>query len=84
MSDEVYDYLFDLRGAHNLWYIYTKNSAHIDKIRKALTHYQRTNQIKYDFEEVLDECGFEYFEDSLSSKKDNENNLFSLWNIEFE
>jgi hypothetical protein len=83
MSNEVYDYLFDLRGAHNLWYVYTRNSEHIDKIRNALIHCQQKHQTKYEFEEVMDECGFEYFEDPEFLKKGNENNLFSLWKIEF-
>ena len=41
MSKELYDYLFDLRGAHNLWYVYTKNLDHTGKIRDALTHNQK-------------------------------------------
>ena len=83
MSNEIYDYLFDLRGAHNLWYVYTKNSEYIDKVRKTLIHCQQKDQTKYDFEQVMDECGFKYFEDSQFSEKGNENELFSLWKIQF-
>jgi SAM-dependent methyltransferase len=83
MSNEIYDYLFDLRGAHNLWYVYTKNSDYIDKVRKTLIHCQQKDQTKYDFEQVMDECGFKYFEDSQFSEKGNENELFSLWKIQF-
>jgi len=83
MSNEIYDYLFDLRGAHNLWYVYTKNSEYIDKVSKALIHCQQKDQTKYDFEQVMDECGFKYFEDSQFSEKGNENKLFSLWKIQF-
>ena len=83
MSNEIYDYLFDLRGAHNLWYVYTKNSEYIDKVRKTLIHCQQKDQTKYDFEQVMDECGFKYFEDSQFSEKGNENRLFSLWKIQF-
>ena len=83
ISNEIYDYLFDLRGAHNLWYVYTKNSEYIDKVRKTLIHCQQKDQTKYDFEQVMDECGFKYFEDSQFSEKGNENRLFSLWKIQF-
>ncbi|HJY15945.1 MAG TPA: hypothetical protein VJ225_07915 [Nitrososphaeraceae archaeon] len=83
MSNEIYDYLFDLRGAHNLWYVYTKNLEYIDKIRNALIVCQQKDQTKYDFERVMDECGFEYFQSSQFPKKGNKNNLFSLWQIEF-
>ena len=83
MSNETYDYLFDLRGAHNLWYVYTKNLEYTDKIRDVLIRCQQKDQAKYDFEQVMDECGFVYFENSQFSKKINEGNLFSLWKIEF-
>ena len=85
MSNQVYDYLFDLRGAHNLWYIYTKNLEYVKTIKSALNHSTKKDQAKYDFEQVIDECGFEYSEKSLFSKENNNNNsLFSLWNIEFD
>jgi SAM-dependent methyltransferase len=83
MTNEIYDYLFDLRGAHNLWYVYIKNSDYIDKVRKTLIHCQQKDQTKYDFEQVMDECGFKYFEDSQFSEEGNENELFSLWKIKF-
>jgi SAM-dependent methyltransferase len=84
MSDEIYDYLFDLRGAHNLWYVYTKNLEYIDQITNALNHCQQQGITKYDFEGIMDECGFEYFENSQLSRKHSDNNLFSLWKIEYE
>jgi SAM-dependent methyltransferase len=84
MSNQVYDYLFNLRGAHNLWYIYTKNLEYVETIKNALNHSTKKDQAKYDFEQVIDECGFEYSEKSLFSKEINNNSLFSLWNIEFD
>jgi hypothetical protein len=54
-----------------------------DKIRDVLIRCQQKDQAKYDFEQVMDECGFVYFENSQFSKKINEGNLFSLWKIEF-
>ena len=84
MSKELYDYLFDLRGAHNLWYVYTKNLDHTGKIRDALTHNQKQDQTKYDFEQVMDECGYGYFENQqLSKNSEIKSNLVSLWRIEF-
>jgi SAM-dependent methyltransferase len=82
MSNEEHEHIFDLRGAHNLWYVYTKDSKYIDKFKNALIHCHQKLETKYDFEEVMDKCGFEYFENS-NSKKENKNNLFSLWKIEF-
>ena len=83
MTKEIYEYLFDLRGAHNLWYVYTKNLEYIDTIRDVLIHCQQKDQTKYAFEQVMDECGFACFEISQFSKKVNESNLYSLWKIEF-
>ena len=84
MSNQIYDYLFDLRGAHNLWYVYTKNSDYVNIIMNALNHSQYEDQSKYDFEQVMDECGFEYLENSQLLKKVDKSNFSSLWNIEFE
>ena len=83
MSNQIYENLFDLRGAHNLWYIYTKNLAYVDTIKNALIHSQQEDQSKYDFEGVVDECGFEHSENSQFSKKVDKSSLFSLWKIEF-
>src|ERR671918_572051 len=85
MSNQIYKNLFDLRGAHNLWYIYTKNLEYCNTIKNALIHSQQEDQTKYDFEEVIDECGFgfEHSENSQFSKKVDKSSLFSLWNIEF-
>jgi SAM-dependent methyltransferase len=83
MSNQIYENLFDLRGAHNLWYIYTKNLEYANTIKNALIHSQQEDQVKYDFEGVMDECGFEHSENSKFSKKIDKSSLFSLWNIEF-
>jgi SAM-dependent methyltransferase len=84
MSKELYNYLFALRGAHNLWYVYAKNLAHADKIREVLIHDQKKYQTKYDFEQVMDECGYRYFENQqLSKNSEIKSDLESLWKIEF-
>ena len=84
MSKELYNYLFALRGAHNLWYVYAKNLAHADKIREVLIHDQKKYQTKYDFEQVMDECGYRYIENQqLSKNSEIKSDLVSLWKIEF-
>ena len=83
MTKEIYEYLFDLRGAHNLWYVYTKNLEYIDTIKDVLIHCQQKDQAEYVFEQVMDECGFACFENSQFPKKVNESDLYSLWKIEF-
>jgi len=84
MSKELYNYLFALRGAHNLWYVYVKNLTHADKIREVLIHDQKKNQTKYDFEQVMDECGYRYIENQqLSKNSEIKSDLVSLWKIEF-
>lgn len=84
MSKELYNYLFDLRGAHNLWYVYANNLTYADKIREVLIHDQKKDQTKYDFEQVMDECGYRYFENQPPSKNSEiKSDLVSLWKIEF-
>jgi len=84
MSNQIYDCLFDLRGAHNLWYVYTKNSDYVNIIKNALIHSQNKDQSRYDFERVMDECGFENSKNSQLSKKVAKTNFSYLWNIKFE
>jgi len=84
MSNQIYDSLFDLRGAHNLWYVYTKKSGYDNIIKNTLIHSQHGDQSRYDFEQIMDQCGFEYSENSQLSKKVDNTNFSALWNIEFE
>src|SRR5919107_5047534 len=60
--------LIDLRGAHNLWYVYSK--PHLkEKIKGALkmcidqeSKIKDNNNIRYKFEDILDSTGYKYFE----------------------
>lgn len=86
MSNETYLILSRLRGAHNLWYVYSKKRRISEGIRSALERCveleKRTYVGRYDFEDVLDECGFSYFEElkiSFDSKERKEH----LWEIQF-
>jgi hypothetical protein len=72
-----------LRGAHNLWYIYTRAytlNEVIAGLKSSLAHEKEiSSTIQFDFESVLDECGFHYMEGlpSLSNKEER------LWEIKF-
>jgi SAM-dependent methyltransferase len=82
-SDQKQNQLSKLRSAHNLWYIYArayvfnqvvaglKSSVAIEK--------EASSRRRFDFESILDECGFHYMEDlpSLSNKVDR------LWEVKF-
>ena len=66
MSDNTRQVLSKIRGAHNLWYVYSNKSNISEAIKSSLV--QRVEQEKkslqerYDFEDVLDDCGFRYLE----------------------
>ena len=87
MSNETLQSLSNLRGAHNLWYVYSSKPSRSEAIKSALI--QSLEQEKkssfdkrYDFEGVLDECGFRYLEQlqDLTSKKEEKERL---WDIQF-
>ena len=57
--------LSSLRGAHNLWYVYSKKPVTSQAIKAALEHWlvqEKSFNESYDFESVLDECGYRYLE----------------------
>jgi SAM-dependent methyltransferase len=55
--------LASMRGAHNLWYVYAK-PAKREPVLAAMREYLESEgqEDQYDFESVLDECGFRYME----------------------
>jgi len=78
-------YLSRLRTANNFWYVYSSNSLS-NKITTALKsqiqkekNYHLFSREKFDFEVVLDECGFGYYE-KLPSLVSTEK---SLWKVHF-
>jgi SAM-dependent methyltransferase len=85
MTYEIKKQLLELRSAHTMWYVYTKeNLASI--LSEALKLWMKEeSQLpldveKYDFEWILDECGFRYNEELpllTSAKK-------ALWEVFFE
>jgi hypothetical protein len=85
MSVKTRQALFEMRGAHNLWYVYSKEPTISEAIKSALL--QRLEEEKkgpreyYDFENILDECGFMYLQKLQNRSSDKENDL--LWDIKF-
>jgi SAM-dependent methyltransferase len=84
LTDEIKKELFKLRSAHTMWYIYTKENLS-SVVNNALKlcfkkESQGLDYEKYNFEEILDECGFHYNEElvALTSAKK------ALWNVFFE
>lgn len=86
MSSKNYLFLSKLRGAHNLWYVYSSKPSKSEAIKSILM--QRLEDEKkdvcehYDFEDLLDECGFRYLEQlqNLTSYVERKERL---WDIQF-
>jgi hypothetical protein len=79
MPEEKREQLSRLRGAHNLWYVYARNDKRATVMRaleEQVGHEQALD--RYDFEAVLDECGYGYME-----KLDNAASPEKLWKVEF-
>jgi hypothetical protein len=85
MSVQTRQMLFEMRAAHNLWYVYSKR-AHLSKaiesaLRQRLEDEHQKLQPRYDFEEVLDDCGYRYLQKLKTSSSDSEDS--PLWDIKF-
>ena len=84
-SIDTYKQLFDLRGAHALWYVYSRHIQKTHRIKAALrfcaTQERTLGLFPYDFEVVLDDCGFSYLEQLTSNNRGME--LNRLWEITF-
>jgi SAM-dependent methyltransferase len=85
MTDEIKKRLLELRSAHTMWYVYTKENL-TSILNEALKLWmKKESQLpldveKYDFERILDGCGFHYNEELplLTSVKK------ALWKVSFE
>ena len=86
MSNTTYLSLSKLRGAHNLWYVYSSKPSKSEAIKsiliQRLENEKKDMYERYDFEDVLDECGFRYLEQlqDLSSYVERKERL---WDIQF-
>jgi len=81
ISPRTVEFLKQLRGAHNLWYVYSKpkyKDIIKETLRKCLKYEGQREIHRYEFEDVLDNAGYGYLE---SIKTSNEEYL--LWNIDF-
>ena len=86
ISDRTHQDLFKLRTAHNLWYVYSRPSKY-NAIRSALLNCARQEILNlpyqhYDFEDVLDECGFKFLEE-LAIPNSEMQSKARLWEIIF-
>jgi hypothetical protein len=86
ISEETRQDLFKLRTAHNLWYVYSKPSKY-GMVASALLKCSRQESHdlsyeRYDFENVLDECGFR-FREELNVPTSDKQSKARLWEIEF-
>jgi hypothetical protein len=85
MPTQTRKILYGLRGAHNLWYVYSKEPQISDAIKSALMlrlkQEKQTAQERYDFEDVLDECGYGYLQKLSSTHSGPESD--GLWDIRF-
>jgi hypothetical protein len=85
MPTQTRKILCGLRGAHNLWYVYSKEPQISDAIKSALMlrleQEKQTVQERYDFEDVLDECEYGYLQKLSSTYSGTESD--SLWDIRF-
>ena len=85
IAGEVKKQLVELRSAHTMWYVYAKENLS-SILNEALNLWlKKESQLsldveKYDFEHVMDECGFHYNEElSLLSPPKKE-----LWKVYFD
>ena len=84
LTNEIKEELSKLRSAHTIWYVYTKEnlSSTVDRALKLWTKKETQLSLddeKYNFEQILDECGYHYNEELsvLTSVK-------ALWQVCFE
>ncbi|HEX6280624.1 MAG TPA: hypothetical protein VFZ67_00190 [Nitrososphaera sp.] len=69
-----------MRGAHNLWYVYTKPQK-VRSVKVALKRQVEKESPfddRYDFESILDECGYGYLQ-----KLENPAMLEPMWQVQW-
>ena len=81
MPDSKRAELAKMRGAHNFWYVYAK-PARATVVKEALTKQvekERKPVERYDFESVLDECGYGYLQ-----KLENAAAPEPMWQVQWD
>jgi hypothetical protein len=68
-----------MRGAHNLWYVYSR-PARAGKVKEALKKQMEKEPAgRFDFEEVIDECGYKYLQ-----KLENPAAPEPMWQVQWD
>ena len=68
MTDETKKQLVELRSAHTMWYVYARENLSSISSEALSLWLEKESQLpldveKYNFEQVMDECGFHYNEE---------------------
>jgi SAM-dependent methyltransferase len=85
LDSNIKNELFKLRSTHNIWHIYARSeiSKRVYEGLKSRVSLEQNPSLfkegKYDFETVLDECGFGYYEKLLETTRKQ-----ILWKISFD
>jgi hypothetical protein len=81
MAESTQTKLAKMRGAHNLWYVYAKPQK-VQNVKAALYRQvekeSHLDQGYYDFESILDECGYGYLQ-----KLENPAILEPMWQVQW-
>jgi hypothetical protein len=84
LAKQTKDELARLRSAHNFWYIYTRPSISdevVAGLRSCVANEDKlSSKERFDFESVLDQCGFHYKENLLSASDQAK----LLWEVIFD
>lgn len=82
ISDKELEILASLRGAHNLWYIYSNNKDISEKIKRNLASAAKEERADmnetYDYEVVLDECGFGFHQELSTVGNGSDERLWEI------
>ena len=84
LANEIRKELFKLRSAHTMWYVYAKKDLSSIIRETVRSQIKKESELSldvdnYDFEGVMDECGFHYNEELpiLTAKR-------ALWKVSFD
>jgi hypothetical protein len=84
LANEIQKELFELRSAHTMWYVYAKKDLSSIIRETVRSQIKKESELSldvdnYDFEGVMDECGFHYNEELpiLTLKR-------ALWKVYFD
>lgn len=81
LSQDTRSHLRSLRSSHNLWYVYSKKDFS-NCVREGLYNWiqnEKTMTEMFDFESILDECGY-HFKETLQASMSKE----PLWEVIFD